>query len=165
MEDVFSENMGLMQNLQQKFNPQHKIDKVTSASISRMEEETTAFTASAITKLHDESNTILNNFLSELDKDSIFLATRDNLKNEMATTQQNAIKVITDATTLANATSTSCINSIREIKDNATLDIINSIQDIKKDATLNIRSEKESIIQELTDIRDKSRILRYSKII
>ena len=74
----------------------------------------------------------------------------------MVTTQDKAIEVITDATTLANATLTSCINSIREIKDNATLDIINSIQDIKNDATLDIRSEKESIIQELNDICDST---------
>ena len=132
MEDIFSENMGLMQDLQQKFNPQHTINEVTSAIISRMEETTTAFTASAITQLHDGSNTIINEFSSKLNKDSIFLATRDNLTNEMTTTNDNGIKVITDATTLANATSTSCITSIREIKDNASLDIINSIQNTKK---------------------------------
>ena len=74
----------------------------------------------------------------------------------MVTTQDKAIEVITDATTLANATLTSCIDSIREIKDNATIDIINSIQNTEKDATLNLRSEKESIIQELTEIRDKA---------
>lgn len=74
-----------------------------------------------------------------MDKDSILITTRDEFKNKIATTQQNAIKEITEATTLVHVTSTSSINSIQDVKMNATLDI---------------NSENESIIQQLNDFHD-----------
>ena len=52
MEAVFSENMGLMQDLQRNFNPHDMMN------------ETTTFTDSAIAKLKQESATILQEFTS-----------------------------------------------------------------------------------------------------
>ena len=61
MDTVFSENMGLMQDLQSSFDPTAALDTATTASIRKIDKETTAFTTKALLNLKKEYDTLSTN--------------------------------------------------------------------------------------------------------
>ena len=69
MDTVFSENMGLMQELHSDFDPQPTITKATNTAISDVKHETTTLTKSAIVDIKRESDTIIQELTSKLDLD------------------------------------------------------------------------------------------------
>ena len=70
MDDVFSENMGLMQGLQLSFNHKADIWNTIAHGSSRIASETTAFTMKALDQIKAKASTPINDFSINLTKDT-----------------------------------------------------------------------------------------------
>ena len=140
MDTVFSENMSLMQDLHSTFNLQPTITKVTNDAISTIKHEAKSFSTTSVADLKRESATIQREFTSQLELDTTFIDSRDRIITDIVTKTTQVKKDITEATQLVITNTTNGVKSLQDIKTNASIDI---------------NTHKETIIQEIHDIRDR----------
>ena len=90
MDEVFSENMGLMQKLHLSYDLQAPIANATTASLQQIKDETTIFTKSALLNLKKESDTLVSEFSSQLHQDTTSQDTRDTIISDILANKNQA---------------------------------------------------------------------------
>lgn len=139
MDDVFSENMELMQELQLSFKPTAEIDAATARSINIIATTATACPNQALNHLKAESFTLIKDYSVQLTKDTTSQLMKDSIICDIKKNTAQAQVDMKKSSDLILDTPTKAINLLQSIKTNMTLDI---------------DTQKNSIIQEMIDLRD-----------
>ena len=94
-----------------------------------------------VADLKQESATIQREFTSQLELDTTFIDSRDGIITDIVAKTTQATKEITEATKLV------IVNTTKGVK---------SLQDIKATASIDVNTHKETIVQEIHDLRDRA---------